>query len=398
MITDKIHFKQPKYMLPAILYPLLLIAGYLIFDIFDTEPAEKPSELQSTEFLNPELPQAQIHNDGIGGKYESMVKSYGKIQDYSAVENIERDGNEENKEDYDSKYTEDDLALLDTEAIQKTEELEKLRRLQDMQEKLRLSAEKGKDILADSSGIQPLNDADRLARSRQREQEALAELNKALAEARLKGRENPDTPKKDTDTAPSIDEDAGSNAVVKAIKKPSDYFNTLTENEPEPRLIKAIIDEEVKAVDGSRVRLRLLDDVEINELVVPKGSYLYAIMSGFGSQRVKGNVKSLMVADELVKVSLTLYDTDGMEGLYVPSSSFRETSKEVGASALNGNVSMNNGSAGNSFTQWGMQAVQNAYQRTSNALSKAVKQNKVKLKYGTFVYLVNGKDKKMTDR
>ena len=39
MITDKINFKQPKYVLPAILYPLLLISGYLIFDIFDTEPA-----------------------------------------------------------------------------------------------------------------------------------------------------------------------------------------------------------------------------------------------------------------------------------------------------------------------------------------------------------------------
>jgi len=35
-----------------------------------------------------------------------------------------------------------------------------------------------------------------------------------------------------------------------------------------------------------------------------------------------------------------------------------------------------------------MQAIQNAYQRTSNALSKAVKKNKAKLKYGTFVYLV----------
>ena len=48
-------------------------------------------------------------------------------------------------------------------------------------------------------------------------------------------------------------------------------------------LIKAIIDENIKAVDGSRVRLRLIDDVEINEVVVPKGSYLYATMSGFGS-------------------------------------------------------------------------------------------------------------------
>ena len=396
MITDKIHFKQPKYMLPAILYPLLLIAGFLIIDIFDTEPAEKPSELQTTEFLNPELPQAQIHNDGIGGKYESMVKSYGKIQDYSAVENIERNNNEEEKENYDSKYTEDDL--------------EKLRL---MQEKLQQSAEKGKGIMIDSIDIQPLSDANRLARSKQREQDALDEFNKALAEARLKGRENIVTPQEDTNGEPaelkgkievnekvvsSIDEQSENNAVVKAIKKPSDYFNTLAENEPEPRLIKAIIDEEVKAVDGSRVRLRLLDDVEINELVVPKGSYLYATMSGFGSQRGKGNIKSLMVADELVKVSLTLYDTDGMEGLYVPSSSFRETSKDVASSALNGNVNMNNGTTGNSFTQWGMQAVQNAYQRTSNAISKVVKQNKVKLKYGTFVYLVNGKDKKMADR
>ena len=62
MITDKINFKQPKYVLPAILYPLLLISGYLIFDIFDTEPAETGNTLQTTEFLNPELPQARVDN------------------------------------------------------------------------------------------------------------------------------------------------------------------------------------------------------------------------------------------------------------------------------------------------------------------------------------------------
>ena len=36
------------------------------------------------------------------------------------------------------------------------------------------------------------------------------------------------------------------------------------------------IDEDIKAVEGSRVRLRLLDDVEIDGKVVTKGSYLYA--------------------------------------------------------------------------------------------------------------------------
>lgn len=419
MIIDKINFKQPKYMLPAILYPLLLITGYLVFDIFDTETAEKPNKLQTTEFLNPELPQAQIQNDGIGGKYESMVKSYGKIQDYSAVENIDLDNQEEDKEDYDSKYSKDDLALLDMEAAQKTEELEKQQRRQEMQDKLRQSAEKGKNLMADSADLQPLSEAERLARSKQREQGALAELQKALAEARLNGKKStegvPDVAE-NTDNSVNertamkgkievngnevnrLDENTTSSTVVKLVKKPSDYFHTLAENEPEPKLIKAIIDEDIKAVDGSRVRLRLLDDVEIGELVVSKGAYLYATMSGFGSQRVKGNVKSLMVADELLKVNLTIYDTDGLEGLYVPSSTFRETSKDVASSALGSNVNMNNGTGGNSFTQWGMQAVQNAYQRTSNAISKSVKKNKAKLKYGTFVYLVNDKEKKSTER
>lgn len=419
MITDKINFKQPKYMLPAILYPLLLITGYLVFDIFDTETAEKPNKLQTTEFLNPELPQAQIQNDGIGGKYESMVKSYGKIQDYSAVENIDQSNQEEGKEDYDSKYSKDDLALLDMEAAQKAEELEKLQRRQEMQDKLRQSVEKGKNLMADSTDLQPLSEAERLARSKQREQRALAELQKALAEARLNGKKStegvPDVAE-NTDNSVNertamkgkievngnevnrLDENTTSSTVVKLVKKPSDYFHTLAENEPEPKLIKAIIDEDIKAVDGSRVRLRLLDDVEIGELVVSKGAYLYATMSGFGSQRVKGNVKSLMVADELLKVNLTIYDTDGLEGLYVPSSTFRETSKDVASSALGSNVNMNNGTGGNSFTQWGMQAVQNAYQRTSNAISKSVKKNKAKLKYGTFVYLVNDKEKKSTER
>jgi conjugative transposon TraM protein len=126
---------------------------------------------------------------------------------------------------------------------------------------------------------------------------------------------------------------------------------------------------------------------------MPKGSYIYAIMSGFGSQRVKGSVKSLLYKDELIKVSLSIYDTDGLEGLYVPSSSFRETSKEVASSAMSGNISMNQGSYDNSLAQWGMQAIQNAYQRTTNAISKSIKKNSAKLKYGTFVYLVNGKEK-----
>lgn len=70
-----------------------------------------------------------------------------------------------------------------------------------------------------------------------------------------------------------------------------------------------------------------------------------------------------MVEDELVKVSLSIYDTDGLEGLYVPISQFRETSKDVASSAMSGSMNMNTSGYGNSLAQWGMQAVNNAYQK-----------------------------------
>ena len=383
-ITEKINFRQPKYMLPAILYFPLLGASYFIFDLFNAEKAEVTDKsMQTTEYLNPELPGAKTKGDGIGGKYENMTKAWGKIGDYTAVDNIERDAPEEDKEQYESKYTENDIAMLDE------------------QEKNKAKAE--------------------AADAQAREKEAMAELEKALAEARLKGQASASSAGNDENneadganradktltnsqaevsgkitTDPNAvkkpsDEEKPSE-VVKKVKTTSDYFNTLAQNEQEPKLIKAIIDENVKATDGSRVRLRLLDDVEINEHVVKRGSYLYATMSGFSSQRVKGNINSIMVDDELVKVNLSLYDTDGLEGLYVPSSQFRETSKDVASGAVSGNMNMNTSGTGSSFSQWGMQAVQNAYQKTSNAIGKAIKKNKVKLKYGTFVYIINSKE------
>ena len=49
-ITDKINFRQPKYMLPAIVYIPLIATGYFVFDMFNTEVAEtQDKNLQTTE-------------------------------------------------------------------------------------------------------------------------------------------------------------------------------------------------------------------------------------------------------------------------------------------------------------------------------------------------------------
>ena len=403
----KINWKQPKYMLPLIIYVPLLFVGYFVIDLFHTEKAEIPdSSMTTTEYLNPDLPDAKMKGDGIGNKYESMLKSYGRIDDYTAMNNIDRN-NDEEKENYASKYSDEERELLESQDAEKLAEL---------QRQLQESAQKGQEVANGNA----LSEEDRLARSQQREREAMEELNRALAQARLQGQQamqSPTVNDNGSENTDSIGEQKGKAAgkltvneravkgvseddevqeVVKKVKVTSDYFNTIANADEEPNLIKAIIDENVKAVDGSRVRLRLLDDIEINEVVVPKGTYIYALMSGFGSQRVKGSVKSILIHDELIKVNLSIYDTDGLEGLYVPSSSFRETSKDVAAGAMSNTSSLtsSNTSGGNALTQWGNQAISNIVQKTSNALGKSIKKNSAKLKYGTFVYLINGRETK----
>lgn len=389
----KINWKQPKYMIPLIIYFPLLFVGYFVIDLFHTEKAEIPDGLATTEYLNPDLPEAKMKGDGIGNKYESMLKSYGKIDDYSALGNIERN-EEDTHEEYESKYTDEEREQLEAQEAAK---------LAEMQRQLQESAQKGQEI---AQGGSP-SEEDRIARSKQREQEAMDELNRAIAQARLQAQQSMMPAATDTADAGQREgkveasdrkrtDDDEPQEVVKKVKVTSDYFNTLCDNDKETSLIKAIIDENIKAVDGSRVRLRLLDDIEINDVVVPKGSYLYATMSGFGSQRVKGNVQSIMVDDDIVKVSLALYDTDGLEGLYVPSSQFRETTKDVGSGALSNTSSLTNNSttSGNSLATWGAQTITNAVQKTSNAISKAIKKNNAKLKYGTFVYLINSRSNK----
>ena len=389
----KINWKQPKYMIPLIIYFPLLFVGYFVIDLFHTEKAEIPDGLATTEYINPDLPEAKMKGDGIGNKYESMLKSYGKIDDYSALGNIERN-EEDTREEYESKYTDEEREQLEAQEAAK---------LAEMQRQLQESAQKGQEI---AQGGSPSEEG-RIARSKQREQEAMDELNRAIAQARLQAQQSMMPAATDTADAGQREgkveasdkkktDDDEPQEVVKKVKVTSDYFNTLCDNDKETSLIKAIIDENIKAVDGSRVRLRLLDDIEINDIVVPKGSYLYATMSGFGSQRVKGNVQSIMVDDDIVKVSLALYDTDGLEGLYVPSSQFRETTKDVGSGALSNTSSLTNSSttSGNSLATWGAQTITNAVQKTSNAISKAIKKNNAKLKYGTFVYLINSRSNK----
>lgn len=179
--------------------------------------------------------------------------------------------------------------------------------------------------------------------------------------------------------------------VMKAVNPATAYFNTVGKDK-KTSLITAILDENVKVTQGSRIRIRLLDDIMLNDAILSKGTYIYGNVSGFSEQRVKINISSIMLDGKRMKVDLSVYDIDGQEGFFVPSSAFRDLSKDIGSQVGSQNITMNTSNGG--VEQFAFNALQDAYRSTTQALSKNIKKNKAKLKYNTQIFLVNNKEEK----
>ena len=431
MDIKTINFKQPKYIIPALVYLGGLIVGYFVIDMFYTDVSGPGnSKLKTTNYLSSELPEAYT-DSVLGDKMDNTSNEYGKITDLSGVQNVENDNDSVNqKQEYDSKYSD-----AEGKAVREQQAEEK-RKLKEMQERVRANRSDSKS----EDFVDPVSDTEIAQAQRRRRQRSWEEMNRSLSGSSnlvadrssstlsgSKSSENSSLEGEDgnesSDWTPgnsgtsgsarsensrssssqrnSSDSEEQPEKVVKKTKEVSEYFNTVGRNKEKDKLITAIIDENVKAVDGSRVRLRLLDDIEIGGELVKKGTYLYATMSGFGKQRVQGKVESVFYDDEIIKVSLSIYDTDGMEGLYVPVSNFSETAKDVASQAMQGgNVLDNSSTASTGIKSWANQAAQNASRKVMSAFGTAIKKNRVRLKYGTRVYLVDGsqKDKKKNNR
>lgn len=83
---------------------------------------------------------------------------------------------------------------------------------------------------------------------------------------------------------------------------------------------------------GSTVQLRLLEDVRIDEVVIPRNTPLYGTAS-FGGDRLQIVVSSVEYGGRIFDVEAAAYDTDGQRGLNVPDSRERTALKEALASA-----------------------------------------------------------------
>ena len=386
----RLNLRQPKYIFPLVIFLPLL--GLIYFGMETFKGNGKTAKNVVTDSINMSLPDAR--GEGMDSKMTAMNKHFAEGGAFTAVDGI---GDEyEQKDTTGSGYNDQERQRI--EAVN-AERLRQMKAEQDLRE--RQQANMNRINGYGSSGRSQQEDLNSYAREldriqnrsmeRQRQYQAEQERRdkEEEAEERRQRQEMIDALTGNTKKKNKKEEKA---EIVEKVKDDnSEKFNTVasTENVDEP-LIKAMIDRTTKAREGTRLRFKLLDDVTVKGIRLKKGSYLYGIVTGFGQQRVMANITSILVGNKFIKVNLSVFDNDGMEGFYVPESTFREMVKDAGSNVAAQNIQFDvNGSGGLSPEIIALQALQNMYQSASSAVSKNIRKNKAKIKYNTIVYLIN---------
>ena len=386
----RLNLRQPKYIFPLVIFLPLL--GLIYFGMETFRGNGKTAKNVVTDSINMSLPDAR--GEGMDSKMTAMNKHFAEGGAFTAVDGI---GDEyEQKDTTGSGYNDQERQRI--EAVN-AERLRQMKAEQDLRE--RQQANMNRINGYGSSGRSQQEDLNSYAReldriqnrSMERQRQYQAEQDRRdkeeEAEERRQRQEMIDALTGNTKKKNKKEEKA---EIVEKVKDDnSEKFNTVasTENVDEP-LIKAMIDRTTKAREGTRLRFKLLDDVTVKGIRLKKGSYLYGIVTGFGQQRVMANITSILVGNKFIKVNLSVFDNDGMEGFYVPESTFREMVKDAGSNVAAQNIQFDvNGSGGLSPEIIALQALQNMYQSASSAVSKNIRKNKAKIKYNTIVYLIN---------
>ena len=393
----KIDFKQGKYWFPLVLFVPIVAIAYFSCQMFAGTTTDTG---MVTDSINTTMPDPE--SNGLLNKYAEMEDNLVRGNGYTAISEL---GENDTEDAEDNVYSENEMDRIDREKAAKKREEQQMAALQQQLRESRQHVNAYDDHYTGSysSGGQQ-RDMERFEEEMRQIQERSRKMARDITNdgsdersagyaqqtmntgGQITGYDiygNPiyaQQPKKDTIAV-----------VTKADTGNADSFNTVTDEEKlDDPLIKAMIDKTTKAHEGTRLRFKLLDDVIVKEVKLKKGTYLYGTVTGFGQQRVMADITSILVKDKFLKIHLSVYDLDGMQGFYVPESAFRDMMKNAGSAAMQSNISFDSGGgSGISAEALALQALQNVYQSTSSAVSQAIKKNRAKIKYNTIVYLIN---------
>jgi conjugative transposon TraM protein len=154
----------------------------------------------------------------------------------------------------------------------------------------------------------------------------------------------------------------------------------------ETNAIGGVIHESQTLVNGSIVKLRLLDDIYVNGSRIPKDNFIHGIASLDG-ERLKIEINSIRFKQSLFPVNLVVYDVDGLAGVYIPGAITRDVAKQSADNSLQlMELSTMDPSLKAQATAAGISAAKNLF-------SRKVKLVKVMVKAGYNVLLKDGNQK-----
>ncbi len=163
--------------------------------------------------------------------------------------------------------------------------------------------------------------------------------------------------------------------------------NKTTDLKDEGTAVGAIIPETQTLVTGSTVKLQLVNDVYVNGMLISKNEFIYGIATLEG-ERLTVNIKTIKYEDNILPVSLSVYDMDGLNGIYVPGAISRDVAKQSTEQAIQGiGLASLDPSVGAQAASAGIQAAK-------SLIGKKVKQVKVRVKAGYRLLL---KDENLKD-
>ncbi len=166
-------------------------------------------------------------------------------------------------------------------------------------------------------------------------------------------------------------------------KKDSDAGFYGLENETvstKQNAIEAVVHENQILVSGAVIKIRLLNDININGTIIPKDNFVFGTCSMNG-ERLNVEISSIRSGNSLYPVQMEVYDMDGLVGIYIPGAITRDVAK---SSADNSLQMVNMTSVDPSITAQATSAGINA---AKTLLSKKVKLVKVFVKAGYKILL-----------
>lgn len=174
-----------------------------------------------------------------------------------------------------------------------------------------------------------------------------------------------------------------------AVPALQNAFYSLDDNSAgtlQQNIIQAVVQETQTLVSGSTVKLRLTNDVYINGMLIPKHNLVYGTAS-LNGERLHIAVNSIRYGSNILPVALSVYDMDGLAGVFIPGAITRDVAKQSADESLQGiGLTTLDPSIGAQAASAGIQAAK-------TLIGKKVKLVKVTVKSGYQVFLKDNNNK-----